>query len=187
MKIRSLEPFEATTRGFTIVVTEGVDLVFDEPVDDVVVCDDLSALVDDHSLTLVLVDPAVGTLIEACQQWHGQIEVWGSLASRGPILHLLSADVPLSVSGCVTSEHWVRLLVSKESPTDRNSADFRLGLAIADAKDCAGSTDTDVPELTQPSVRAALIAAVVPYAKPFKRYLPTRVVVGLYKLLDRIR
>lgn len=115
-----------------------------------------------------------------------RVEVWFWREDPKTIDAFLSVNEELAIHGIHVSDNWLHLLIGPVSPSSRELDELKLGLMIPKPKQVQnGQNDTVLTE--QVSWRSLLITQIVPFAKPFKKYLPTKVVVSMYRILEKLR
>lgn len=121
---------------------------------------------------------------------RGVVEYWAPRSAADNLHGLVDSDdkasEELGVSGLHISERWIHLRVEEPVGTSRPSDDFLRGLSAPLSASNVGPRDQG-PAPDAPTLRALVISRVATFAKPVKQFLPSSVVVSLYKILEKIR
>lgn len=110
-------------------------------------------------------------------------------AHVGEIVALLEQPLDVAVKAAQSSAESMLFRFGQPSSEARPATDLARGLALYAQLGKRASLDSrdQVLELTQPTVAGLLITQITPLAKKVKPYLPTRLVVALYRLIARLR
>lgn len=121
---------------------------------------------------------------------RGVAEYWAPRSAADNLRDLVDSDgtvsEALSVSGLHISGRWIHLRIEESVGTCRPSDDFLRGLSAPLSVSNIGPRDQG-PAPDAPTLRTLVISRVATLAKPVKQYLPSSVVVSLYKVLEKIR
>lgn len=82
---------------------------------------------------------------------------------------------------------WIKLVLVGDPSNTLDKESFYRGLSALELSKESGGGTFAVSTLTEPSIRSVLVDRLVPLAKPVKRYIPKKLVIVLYKILERIR
>lgn len=121
---------------------------------------------------------------------RGEAEYWAPRSSAENLRNVIDstevATDELAISGLRVSENWIHLRIENVVGECRATDDFLRGLSapLSAAAPVVRDHGT-APEVM--TLRALVLSRVATLAKPVKKYLPSSVVVSLYKLLERIR
>lgn len=118
-------------------------------------------------------------------------ELWLQRSNPDALEKLMLAGNELAISGINLSADWVQFRIQSAVEDDRVADDLLLGLRIprlGEPTPRAESIGAEAFALEQPDrLRDKVASLVIPAAKAIKPYLPAKVVVALYKTLDKIR
>lgn len=121
---------------------------------------------------------------------RGVVEYWAPRSAADNLRGVVGSDDAVSenlgVSGLHISERWIHLRVEESVGTSRPSDDFLRGLSAPLTVANVGPRDQG-PAPNAPTLRALVISRIATLAKPVKQFLPSSVVVALYKMLEKIR
>lgn len=121
---------------------------------------------------------------------RGVVEYWAPRSAADNLRGVVGSDDAVSenlgVSGLHISERWIHLRVEESVGTSRPSDDFLRGLSAPLTVANVGPRDQR-PAPNAPTLRALVISRIATLAKPGKQFLPSSVVVALYKMLEKIR
>ncbi|AKK02028.1 hypothetical protein [Corynebacterium epidermidicanis] len=134
----------------------------------------------------ILVDPDPELVEETLTGRSSAVELWFPRNRIGRLHDVLMLFDAWAVNGLHLTENWIHLAILPATASSRSSADFRAGLQAVQRTAAVPSivNGENVPPI---NVRSLLIAELVPLVKPYKRYIPHRVVIAMYKILEKIR
>lgn len=115
----------------------------------------------------------------------GGFHAWFLREDTDSVAGLLHSRDDLAIDGFLADENWLQFSFTHSEEDDRSAADFAAGLTSAPRLRVEEVKLPPTPPA--PTPRARIIAEAARRAKPFKRYLPPRVVHALYKLIGWIR
>lgn len=194
MRIESLSNYRPADTDFAVLLESSERL---HPLPDstgtVVFCfseDELMAI--DHKRAVLVdvpSDHAMHILTRLVRD-RKEAEYWVPRTATANLRSLVKSDAPgsdsLVITGLHVSDTWIHIRVDIATRKTRGPDDFLKGLSAAYAGENStprySGTRTDSTTL-----RALLISRAAVLAKPVKKYLPSSVVVSLYKLLEKIR
>ncbi len=117
-------------------------------------------------------------------------EYWAPRSDIANLLRLVeisnSSSEALAISGLHVSEAWIQLRIRHANGETRHADDFLRGLSAPYYGTTLMPHNYEQPPSAE-TLRAILISWTATLAKPVKKYLPKTVIVGLYKILERIR
>lgn len=82
---------------------------------------------------------------------------------------------------------WIKLVLVGDPSNTLDKESFYRGLSSLQLAEGPGEVSFVGSPLTEPSIRSLLVDKIVPLAKPFKRYIPKRLVIAMYKVLEQLR
>lgn len=194
MRIGSLDDYKPADTDYAVLLCSSEQL---QPLPDshgtVVFCFSEEELNRSIKMPAVLVDvpaaQATPILVRLIRD-RGVAEYWAPRSAADNLSDLIDSNDAVSeelgVSGLHISEGWIHLRVEESVGTYRSSDDFLRGLSAPLSVSNAGPRDQGSAPDT-PTLRALVISRVATLAKPVKQYLPSSVVVSLYKVLEKIR
>ena len=194
MKIKSLEDYQPVDSDFAVLLSSSQKLHSLPPSNGTVVfCFSKEELEKTLELPPVLVDvpadqamPILARLVLE----RGEAEYWAPRSSAENLRNVIDgtevATDELAISGLRVSENWIHLRIENVVGECRATDDFLRGLSapLSAAAPVVRDHGT-APEVM--TLRALVLSRVATLAKPVKKYLPSSVVVSLYKLLEKIR
>lgn len=190
MRIRSLGDFQRQNRRLVVVLESSEQLPsISGLVDDADFCFDAKELASIRADRLVLLHCSPEVTAQALDEWKRNgntcVEYWAPRDHFPQLIAVLREVSGWSLAGCKSNERLLQLSLLPEEASDHSASDFLQGLMVHRTFDDGYAVTA--PDWSQPSLGSLLISAVVPYAKPLKRFIPPRVVVMMYKLLEKIR
>lgn len=194
MRIESLDDYRPAETDFAVLLGSSEQLV---PLPDfygaVVFCfseDELMAM--DHKRAVLVDVPsdlAVRILTNLVRD-RGEAEYWAPRSATVNLCSLVGSEDPGNdtpvISGLHVSGLWIHLRVNRATRKTREPGDFLLGLSAPVTAAAATPRDNDTHSDTT-TLKALFISRAAALAKPVKKYLPSSVVVLLYKILEKIR
>ena len=121
---------------------------------------------------------------------RGVAEYWAPRSAAGNLRDLVGSNdvltAGLAISGLRVSEAWIHIRVGNSEGDNRSPDDFLSGLS-APLSGCAPRVREQSVGPEAMTLRALVISHAATLAKPVKKYLPSSVVVSLYKILERLR
>lgn len=145
--------------------------------------------------SLVIVDAPAKAAIAAAKRKmaldSSTCELWVQRSNSDVLEKLILAGNELAIAGMNLTDEWVQFRIQSAVEADRKADDLLQGLRIPrlvvpTPQVTVGGAE--VVELKKTDrLRDKAISLMIPPAKAVKPYLPTRVVVALYKTLDKIR
>ncbi|MBE7340214.1 hypothetical protein [Corynebacterium aurimucosum] len=121
---------------------------------------------------------------------RGEAQYWAPRSDTARLCSLVGTNDSLSeglaISGLNVSDAWIQLRVSRTHGKTRDAEDFLRGLS---APFYGGTLITQDygQSLGTATLRTILISRAATLAKPVKKYLPSAVIVALYKILEKFR
>ena len=194
MRIESLDDYKPADTDYAVLLCSSEQL---QPLPashgTVVFCFSEEELDEAVNMPVVLVDVPAAQAIPILARLirdRGVVEYWAPRSAADNLRDLVGSDGAVSealgVSGLHISEKWIHLRVEESVGTYRSSDDFLRGLSAPLSVSNAGPrAKRSAPD--PPTLRALVISRVATLAKPVKQYLPSSVVVSLYKVLEKIR
>lgn len=145
--------------------------------------------------SLVIVDAPAKAAIAAAKRKmaldSSTCALWVQRSNSDVLEKLILAGNELAIAGMNLTDEWVQFRIQSAVEADRKADDLLQGLRIPrlvvpTPQVTVGGAE--VVELKKTDrLRDKAISLMIPPAKAVKPYLPTRVVVALYKTLDKIR
>lgn len=195
MRIGSLDDYKPADTDYAVLLCSSEQL---QPLPashgTVVFCFSEEELGQAVNMPVVLADvpaaQAIPILARLLIQDRRVVEYWAPRSAVDNLRNLVGSDGAVSeelgVSGLHISEGWIHLRVEESVGTSRPSDDFLRGLsAPLSLSNLAPRGQGPSPDA--PTLRALVISRVATLAKPVKQFLPSSVVVSLYKMLEKIR
>ena len=194
MRIGSLDDYKPADSDYAVLLCSSEQL---QPLPashgTVVFCFSEEELKRSIEMPAVLVDvpaaQATPTLVRLIRD-RGVAEYWAPRSAADNLYDLVDSDDAVSedlgVAGLHISERWIHLRVEESTGSSRPPDDFLRGLSAPLSVSNAGPrAKRSAPD--PPTLRALVISRVATLAKPVKQFLPSSVVVSLYKMLEKIR
>ena len=194
MRIGSLDDYKPADSDYAVLLCSSEQL---QPLPashgTVVFCFSEEELKRSIEMPAVLVDvpaaQATPTLVRLIRD-RGVAEYWAPRSAADNLYDLVDSDDAVSedlgVAGLHIYERWIHLRVEESTGSSRPPDDFLRGLSAPLSVSNAGPrAKRSAPD--PPTLRALVISRVATLAKPVKQYLPSSVVVSLYKVLEKIR
>lgn len=116
-----------------------------------------------------------------------RVHYWATLESWQLIVDFLDNSNALQVVDVSYEGRWIKLEISVSTEQTIQKQSFLIGLSVMSAATSREVTRNPEPRLTEPTFRGLLINKVLPIAKPLKRFIPHRLVIMLYKILEKLR
>ena len=192
MRLSSLESFHPVDSDYAVLL-ESSEMPHALPptAGSVTFCFTREQLFNVDGLPIVLIDiqsHEAMEILQSCADKGRHIEYWSPRSDTSNLRQLVadSTGEQLAVAGVNLTDGWVQLRIEQAGSGDRSSRDWLEGLAVA-ATTSTSSAEQATTAATAVTLRSLLISRVTPLAKPFKKYLPSSVVILLYKVLERIR
>lgn len=82
---------------------------------------------------------------------------------------------------------WIKLVLVGDSPNTLDKESFYRGLCALGLIKGGERLEFEGASLTEPSFRGLLIGKLIPLAKPIKSFMPKKLIVVVYKILERIK
>ncbi len=194
MRIGSLDDYKPADTDYAVLLCSSEQL---QPLPvshgTVVFCFSEEELDNAVNMPVVLVDvPAAQAIpiLARLIQDRRVVEYWAPRSAVDNLRNLVGSDGAVSeelgVSGLHISDRWIHLRVEGSVGTSRSSDDFLRGLSAPLSLSNLAPRDQG-PSPDAPTLRALVISRVATLAKPVKQFLPSSVVVSLYKMLEKIR
>lgn len=203
MKINSLDEFDPSTRGFVAVLDSSEHkLSFPAGLDEVSFYFAKAAESIPREERCVLVDIDCDLMDKMLQALvvneDDAVEYWCPRFAINKLKAIIALPDNYAINGLHTDLSWIYVEISPSRPESRGARDFLRGLEIpetatAEEKDLIGTsfqekvTNEVAPPEYQISWRSEFINWMLPHAKRIKPFLPRRVIVSLYKLVNRFR
>lgn len=140
---------------------------------------------------LVLLNLPVDRAFRIAEQWssfgHAEAQFWVTYENWMQLTDLQKGVSHLVISRVSYDEDWIKMTITADGSSQIDVDGFIAGLQALEY----GSRKSDQLQiesrLSEPSFRALLINRLVPIAKPLKRYIPHKIVIQLYKVLEKLR
>jgi len=144
---------------------------------------------DDTELFLLNLDtPRAIELTNVWLQWNRPtVNYWATFENWVKVQEYIGAIPELSIEQVDYDDCWIKLVISMDGGDSIHSKSFLYGLEVL-----RGVMKVQVPlefeaGISEPSFRGYLVSRIIPFAKPFKRFLPPLLVIYIYKLLEKLR
>lgn len=141
----------------------------------------------------VLVDFPPGNAIRILSRLvreRGEAQYWAPRADTARLCNLVETNDSLSeslaISGLHVSDTWIQLRFSRAGGKTRDVEDFLKGLSAPLYGGTLIAQDRG-QSLGTATLRAILVSRAATLAKPVKKYLPSAVIVAIYKVLEKLR
>lgn len=192
MRISSLESFPPVDSDYAVLLESSeTPYVLPSAAGSVTFCFTRGQLADADPLPIVLIDIQPDVAMEVLRNYVDAgryIEYWAPRTDTSNLRQLVAdrTGEHMAVAGINLSDGWVQVRIEQAKKGDRSSEDWLDGLTVA-ATPSRVSQEPVATAATAVTLRSLLISRVTPLAKPFKKYLPSSVVILMYKVLERIR
>lgn len=192
MKLVSSSDYETLESDFVIMVGTTKELEdFPKATNEVTFCFNELELMRIGATRIVFINPAdlgfIRNNIPKISNDDMRCEVWIRRDHVQSSFSILTENEDIGIHGIHVSDAWLCLLIGPAELRSRDCKDLALGISIPHQVAIAHNEKSNEVVTTNVNWRSMLVAQVIPIAKPFKKYLPTRMVILLYKLLDKIR
>lgn len=195
MKIRSLDDYEPLHTGFLLVVGENAhDLRIPQDTTAITVVGEAELAETVGQGDTIFFDVGVQTLTAAlangiCNPATSRVELWAPRFDPSSLVECLKVQVDAAIGGVHLDDEHIQVLLVEGANDDRDESDFLLGLQVGGIapRNALGGGPQNGGAVPNVSIGDLLIAKVLPFVKPIKQYLPSSVVVTLYKMLEKIR
>lgn len=158
---------------------------------DVRVIEDLA---EDHHVDeseLFLLNLRAPRAVQVASNWlergASRVHYWATLENWQLIGELMDESRTLQVVGVSYEDQWIRLEIATNTEQAIQQTSFLTGLNVMSIATRKEATRQPEPHLTEPTLRGILVSKLVPLAKPLKRFIPHRLVIILYKILEKLR
>ena len=140
---------------------------------------------------LFLLNLAVDKAFKLTEQWlsigHSHAQFWVTYENWKQLTDLQDNLSHLVISRVSYDEDWIKLTITADSSNQLDVDGFIAGLQALEH----GSSQSDQLQIesrvSEPSFRALLINRLVPIVKPLKRFIPHKIVIQMYKVLEKLR
>lgn len=192
MRISSLKSFPPVDSDYAVLLESSeIPHVLPPASGSVTFCFTRKQLSDVDPLPVVLLDIQPDVAMEVLRSYVDagrHIEFWAPRTDTSKLRQLVADHTGehIAVTGVNLSDGWIQVRIEQARNGDRSSADWLEGLSVAATPSRVSQEPVATAE-TAMTLRSLLISRVTPLAKPFKKYLPSSVVILMYKVLERIR
>ena len=192
MRISSLKSFPPVDSDYAVLLESSeIPHVLPPASGSVTFCFTRKQLSDVDPLPVVLLDIQPDVAMDILRSYVDtgrRIEYWSPRTDSSNLRQLVAdyTGEHMSVAGVNLSDGGVQVRIEQAKNGDRSSEDWLEGLTVA-ATPSTAPQEPVTPAATAVTLRSLLISRVTPLAKPFKKYLPSSIVILMYKVLERIR
>lgn len=133
------------------------------------------------------VEDALGLSQDWISRGNSNVHYWVTYEKWTALKELANFQAELGIANVDYDEDWIKLIISSSSAEHVDVPSFIVGLSALRHSLALTPPPSPTSQLTEPSFKSLLIKQLIPIMKPLKRFIPHKIVIYMYKILEKLR